>query len=203
MKLNRNEKCPCGSGKKYKKCCFLDIEKNTEILRAAVMSSTYDELIELLSKPLQVYQLKVTLVRMGVDEIEEEISRTFDVDSKNTLYDFHLEIQEAFNWDNDHMFSFYLGNKLFDKENEYSANPLGEHMVSSMGLPLKSASETEIRDLGLKEGFSFLYLFDYGSELVHRIQVEEIRNKSDNDITLPSVVNTAGNPPLQHGEFND
>ncbi len=29
-----------------------------------------------------------------------------------------------------HMFSFYLGDKLFDRENEYSGNPIGEHTVS-------------------------------------------------------------------------
>lgn len=23
MKVNRNDSCPCGSGKKYKKCCYL------------------------------------------------------------------------------------------------------------------------------------------------------------------------------------
>lgn len=57
MKLNRNEKCPCGSGKKYKKCCLLDNGKNTEILRAAARSSTYDELVQLLSKPLQIWRV--------------------------------------------------------------------------------------------------------------------------------------------------
>lgn len=40
------------------------------------------------------------------------------------------DIQHAFDWDNDHMFSFYLGDKLFDRENEYSGNPIGEHTVS-------------------------------------------------------------------------
>ena len=24
MKIGRNEPCPCGSGKKYKKCCMLN-----------------------------------------------------------------------------------------------------------------------------------------------------------------------------------
>ena len=28
MKIKRNQKCPCGSGKKYKKCCYnTDYEK--------------------------------------------------------------------------------------------------------------------------------------------------------------------------------
>jgi len=27
IKIQRNEKCPCGSGKKYKKCCLADPKK--------------------------------------------------------------------------------------------------------------------------------------------------------------------------------
>ena len=28
MKIGRNDKCPCGSGRKYKNCC---LKKNTEV----------------------------------------------------------------------------------------------------------------------------------------------------------------------------
>lgn len=67
------------------------------------------------------------------------------------------------------MFSFYLGEELFDRDNEYSANPMGEHIVSDFGKPTKSATETQLRDLDLSVGFSFWYLFDYGDELVQLI----------------------------------
>ncbi len=33
-KIGRNEPCPCGSGKTYKKCCVVEDEKNTRGLRA-------------------------------------------------------------------------------------------------------------------------------------------------------------------------
>jgi len=92
MKLQRNEKCPCGSGKKYKKCCFLDPAKNAEITRAASLANTQEELFQLISKPMEVYQLKVDLIRMGIQEIEEEVSRTFEVEGNHTLYDFHMDI---------------------------------------------------------------------------------------------------------------
>jgi hypothetical protein len=201
MKLQRNEKCPCGSGKKYKKCCFLDPAKNAEITRAASLANTQEELFQLISKPMEVYQLKVDLIRMGIQEIEEEVSRTFEVEGNHTLYDFHMDIQDAFNWDNDHMFSFYLNGKLFDRESEYSANPLGEHTVSGFGTPSKSAAITQIRDLGLTENSSFLYLFDYGDELVHEVKVKKIRDKGDGDIKLPNILTELGTPPSQYGEF--
>jgi hypothetical protein len=200
MKLQRNDRCPCGSGKKYKKCCYLDPVKNAEIARAASLTTTWDELLELLSKPMQVYRVKVVLIRMGFNAIEEEISRTFEVEGNQTLYDLHMGIQHAFNWDNDHMFSFYFGGKLFDRENEYSGNPLGEHIVSGMGIPSKSAAATQIRDLGLSENSAFLYLFDYGDELVHEVIVEKMRDKNDDVKKLPAVVSELGTPPSQYGE---
>ncbi len=46
IKIRRNDKCPCGSGKKYKKCCYLDPDKNAEILRATSIAKDYgDELV--------------------------------------------------------------------------------------------------------------------------------------------------------------
>ncbi len=131
LKIKRNDKCPCGSGKKHKKCCYLDSDKNAEIIRATSIAKTYEEAFTILSKPTEIYQLKIDLIRMGLDEIEEEISRIIEIEDKQTLYDLHINIQHLFDWDNDHMFSFYLGEKLYDRDNEYSANPLGEHIVSS------------------------------------------------------------------------
>lgn len=198
MKLQRNDKCPCGSGKKNKKCCYLDPAKTVEISRAASLATTREEMLEQLSKPLEVYKLKVVLIRMGFREIEKEVSRTFEVEGNHTLYDLHLDIQYAFDWDNDHMFSFYFGGKLFDPENEYSGNPLGEHVVSGMGTPSKSAAITQIRDLGLTENSTFLYLFDYGDELVHEVIVEKIRDKNNGDKKFPVIVSESGTPPPQY-----
>ncbi|WP_290650492.1 SEC-C metal-binding domain-containing protein [Aquisalimonas sp.] len=201
MKVQRNDKCPCGSEKKYKKCCYLDPAKNAEITRAASMSATWAELVELLSKPMEVYRVKVILIRMGLRGMSEEISRTFEIEGNHTLFNLHMDIQYAFDWDNDHLFSFYFGGKLFDTENEYSCSPVGDHFVSDMGAPSKSAEKTQIRDLGLAAGSTFLYLFDYGDELVHEVVVEKIRDRDDGDKKLPTVVSEIGTPPPQYGEI--
>lgn len=203
IKIKRNDKCPCGSGKKYKKCCYLDEDKNTEIIRATSIAKTYEEAFTILSKPTEIYQIKIDLIRMGFDEIEEEISRTIEIEDKQTLYDLHLNIQDLFDWDNDHMFSFYLGEELFDRDNEYSANPLGEHMASSYGKQSKPAAKTELRDLDLSVDFSFWYLFDYGDELVHEVTVEKIREMKPEESGFPKLIARKGNDPLQYGVFED
>lgn len=140
---------------------------------------------------------------MGLDEIEEEISRIIEIEDKQTLYDLHINIQQLFDWDNDHMFSFYLGEELFDRDNEYSANPLGENIVSSYEKQYRSATEYELRDLDLPMGFSFWYLFDYGDELVHKVTVEKIREIEPGESGFPKLIGRKGNPPLQYGVFEE
>lgn len=203
IKIKRNDKCPCGSGKKYKKCCYLDPNKNTEIIRAASIAKTYKEVSQIIAKPMEIYQLKVELIRMGFHEIEEEVSRIFEIEGKQNLYDFHISIQHAFKWDNDHMFSFYLGEELSDRDNEYSANPLGEHIVSSFGKPTKWATEAQLRDLDLSLGFSFWYLFDYGDELVHKVTVEKIREMTRKETGFPKLISKIGEAPPQYREMEN
>lgn len=203
LKIKRNDKCPCGSGKKYKKCCLANPDKNSEIIRARSIAHTYEELYQIIAKPMDVYRLKVELIRMGFQEIDTEVSRTFEIEGKQTLYDLHINIQHAFDWDNDHMFSFYLSDKLFDQDNEFSANPLGEHLISSFGKYSKSASDAQLRDLGLSIGLLFWYLFDYGDELVHRVTVEEVREMTSKDIDLPKMLHQTGNAPSQYGNVEE
>ena len=203
IKIKRNQKCPCGSNKKYKKCCYLDADKNAEIIRAASMAKTYEEVLIILSKPKKIYQIKIELIQLEFTELEEEISRIIEIEDKETLYDLHLHIQDLFNWDNDHMFSFYLGEELYDRDNEYSGNPLGEHLGSSYGKQSKSAAKTELRDLDLPMGFSFWYLFDYGDELIHQVIVEKIREKKPEESGFPKLIERKGEDPLQYGVFED
>jgi hypothetical protein len=201
IKIGRNDPCPCGSGKKYKKCCYLDEEKNRKILRAAEKAETVEDVARILSEPPKIYRLKVTLDSMWDEEIESEISRTIEIQDERSLYDFHLKIQQAFQWDNDHMFSFFMSDELWDSENEYSANPLGEHMVSGFGDKSKPADEVEIGDFLLRKGKRFKYLFDYGSHLVHTIEVIDVYRNTGSNKALPEIVEKVGEPPPQYGDM--
>jgi hypothetical protein len=42
-KIGRNDPCPCGNGKKYKKCkkCYALLEKNAGLLEVAIVGSTW------------------------------------------------------------------------------------------------------------------------------------------------------------------
>ena len=198
IKISRNDLCPCGSGKKYKKCCWNDEEKSAELLRAASLASSFDQIKEIVNRKMNVYRLKVTLLSMKMIKMEYEVSRIIEIKENSTLYELHLAIQRAFNWDNDHMFSFYLSEDTFDPLKEYSANPFGGHEISFFDDSSKPASEFALRDLDLTIGCKFLYRFDYGDELIHRITVENIRDITDQDNKLPRVVESIGESPDQY-----
>jgi len=198
-KIGRNEPCPCGSGKKYKQCCSLDPVKNEKILRAAAQVRTYDELLDLVQKPARIYRLRVVLNSTRSQPPAGMVSRIIEIEEDDTLYDLHWEIQNAFGWDNDHLYSFYMSNKKGDTQSEYAGNPLGEDLESAFGESPGSAAQTELRALKLKKGKKFKYLFDYGDDLLHTIEVLDIHDRGDENVGYPRVVEKIGEPPPQYG----
>ncbi len=198
IKIGRNDACPCGSGKKYKHCCYRDEEKNAKLLRAAARAQDYDDIEKILNEQPRIFRLEVRLESLGLEHFDSIISRTFEIEGTDSLYDLHLAIQNGFEWDNDHMFSFFLSNRIWDKQNEYSANPMGEHERSNFDDISKPADETEIGDLALEKGSVFKYLFDYGDEIVHNIEVVEIYRNEDPAARFPRIVESIGEAPPQY-----
>ena len=83
-------------------------------------------------------------------------------------------------------------------QNEYSADPLGEHVPSRFGDISKPAGEAEIGDLALEKGSVFKYLFDYGDEIVHNIEVAEIYENKDPEAVFPQLIQSIGEAPNQY-----
>ncbi len=86
---------------------------------------------------------------------------------QHTLADLHNGIQDAFDFDADHLYSFFMSGQPWDRATEYAA-------ARSASLHEKLAGKTRLRDLGLKAGQTFLYLFDYGDEHLFGVRVERI-----------------------------
>ena len=116
------------------------------------------------------------------------IWREIEMAAKHTLDKLHLAIQEAFEFDNDHLYSFFMDNHKgsYDRyESPYDDN--GPY-----------ADEVTIGKLGLYTGKIFLYLFDYGDEWEFKVEVEEIN--SDKPLPLiPQIMGKRGKAPDQYG----
>jgi len=199
VKIGRNDPCPCGSGKKYKKCCYLDPARNESIVHAAQHVNTLEELAAFLNRPVKICRLRVTLESIALDEMTDTISRTIEIEDHDTLYDLHLKIQDAFGWDNDHLYSFYMSNKLGDAESEYAGDPMGEDLDAPLGRDSPgSAAQTELRLLKLRKGKKFKYRFDYGDELIHTVEVLGILERSRGNQSYPRIVDKTGTAPAQY-----
>lgn len=101
---------------------------------------------------------------------KKDVWRRIEMRGDQTLDDLHEAIQEAFNWDNSHLYSFFLSGKAWDSKTEY-ASPYADQG--------RHADAYRLEHLPLKRGQKLLYLFDYGDELEHIVKLEAV---------LPGVV---------------
>lgn len=196
-KPGRNDPCPCGSGKKYKKCCLVDEEKNYDVLRAIGKAKNEAEAIRILHKSPQVYNIKVSVVsKMGISYTDKKpVFRVIEIEERQNLYNLHLIIQDAFGWDNDHMYSFYMSGIRWDWDSEYSGDPLGGHSNYGTG---KAAYKAQIRDVIDRVGQKFMYVFDYGDEIIHEMEVLEVGDLREDRAKYPRITMSSGKAPGQY-----
>ncbi|TXK46796.1 plasmid pRiA4b ORF-3 family protein [Pontibacter qinzhouensis] len=126
-----------------------------------------------------VYRIKVSL--------SKQLYRTILIGASATFEELHLAIQDAYNFDNDHLYAFFLDGKRWSRNainDPYSEQP-------------PYADEVTLSKAGLYEGKRLLYLFDFGDEWQFALQVLLL------DTSLPEpkkaiVVEAKGDAPEQY-----
>jgi hypothetical protein len=114
---------------------------------------------------------------------------------QQTLEDLHYAIQSAFHWDADHLYSFFMSGRPWDRSTEYAATDEG-------GWGAKLARRGRIDHLGLQTGSTFLYLFDYGDEHHFSVRVEEI-SQTNVPPKQARIERAPANPPAQYEGFDE
>ena len=128
------------------------------------------------------YTFKVSLTR--------GIWRKIELAAKHSLDDLHTAIQEAFDFNNDHLYSFFMDNKKWSYDRYTSPNDEEGPF----------ADEVALGELQLFTGKTFLYLFDYGDEWEFRVEMEEI--SSNKPLPLkPQIVSQKGEAPPQYNKW--
>jgi len=87
-----------------------------------------------------------------------DIWRIIDIKGNQMLSSLHKAIFKAFDRSEEHQYSFFLSNKPFDRESEYTSAGISADGTS------KLATRIRIDSVELYGGPKFLYLFDYGDE---------------------------------------
>jgi hypothetical protein len=124
--------------------------------------------------------------------LEKNVWRKIKLSHKHSLHYLHLAIQEAFDFDNDHLYAFFMDGK------RYSRNAF--HTPDGDEGPF--ADEAIIGELGLYKGQKILYFFDYGDSWEFKVQLLKI----DEDEVFngePVIVETKGEAPPQYGFYDD
>lgn len=129
------------------------------------------------------YRLKISL--------GNDCYRVLDMSADTTLADLHLVIQDVFDFDNDHLFAFYMkpGNRRRDD--------------GLMGSPAEYG-ETDETTLGLQNlyvGQKFRYVFDFGDHWEFTITVVDHFPEWDSDTI--NWVEKVGDSPEQYAYYEE
>ncbi|MFN2340525.1 MAG: plasmid pRiA4b ORF-3 family protein [Halanaerobium sp.] len=115
-----------------------------------------------------------------------KVWRKIKISTSATLADLHLAIQQAFNFDDDHLYSFFMSNRAWD-------GPGYGRLEEGMGF---NACEKKLFELGLEAGREFIYIFDYGTEWEFKIKTEKFIEEEE--VLEAAVVDSRGENPEQY-----
>ena len=152
---------------------------------------------------MKTYIFKVKL------RYDKRIWRKIEMLGRQTLDDLHMAIQKAFDFDADHLYSFFMSGRAWDLSNfeyhhpEADGGPAGARMRAmilffqgSRSEPRLPATRMRIESLNLKPKRKFLYLFDYGDEW--QFEVEFLKEGSSEKALYPRIIDSRGEAPQQY-----
>lgn len=116
--------------------------------------------------------------------------RRIEIRGAQSLGDLHRALQRAFNWDDDHLYAFFLSGKFWDPRAEYD-DPRGEEG--------RDASRYLLEHLPLKRGQKIAYVFDFGDEWRVTLRLEKIVPDGINKRRkYPRIAEREGRAPPQY-----
>lgn len=134
-----------------------------------------------------------TIVFRAVPHEYPSVWREVELLERHTLHDLHAVLQKAFALNDAHLYAFYLNNNPFDRVFDYD----GPGALSAK----RHAEKTRLSSLPLKVNKRFLYLFDFGDELLHEVRVLR-RDEPIPGVAYPRIVAEEGDAPPQYA-FRD
>lgn len=120
------------------------------------------------------------------------IGRTVELLESQSLHHLHKVIQRAFEWDDDHLYAFFMTNKAWDNGGAFG----GPHS------DMPPASRVQLGQLALRPKRKFLYIFDVGDELRHEITVVR-QGTTEEGVKYPRILESQGEAPPQCGEVEE
>lgn len=105
----------------------------------------------------------------------------------------HDAIQQAFNWENDHLYSFWLDGQFWGDADAERVIPGAPDIDSK-------TADVPVDELHLKIGARIAYVFDYGDDW--RVMLT-LRERVDGSQAIPRVSERRGTAPPQYPPLED
>jgi hypothetical protein len=126
-----------------------------------------------------IYEFQVSL--------DSDCYRVIECGGDDTFDDLHLAIQNAFLFDNDHLYAFFMDGKRWSRRSIHS--PYSEEPPF--------ADEVCIGEARMRPKQKILYLFDFGDQWVFEVKLLSIR-EGEPDFNRPFVTKSVGEAPEQY-----
>ena len=130
-------------------------------------------------------------LRTKLLQCEDEWSVDIEIDPKSTLEQLHGAIQKAVDFDNDHLYAFYIARNKSSGKREYFDDDDGRLYTTNLDalFPLEPRK-------------SLFYLFDFGDSWLFKVTKTQKRPHDPREgVVYPRAVEELGTKPLQYPDY--
>ena len=125
------------------------------------------------------------------------VLRVIDIRADQTLADLHQAIFDAFDRYDDHLYHFCFGSKRpYDGKGELYGIEVDEDPI--FGPPVHDALAKRLTSFTFKKGDRFHYLFDFGDDWWHSIEVTAVGLPVEPNVDYPVLRQGLGESPRQY-----
>ncbi|NOQ22391.1 MAG: hypothetical protein GQ565_07060 [Candidatus Aegiribacteria sp.] len=146
----------------------------------------------------RIHVIKVSLIH------DKTVYRKIAIKGNQTLEDLHGAIYNAFDREEEHLYSFFFPDKPTKSQRtimdslEYTITGMADDLFDK---EQNDASEATIQSLKLRMKQKFYYLFDWGDEWWHELTYEGVKEIRAED--LPAVIVAKGESPPQYPDYDE
>ena len=125
---------------------------------------------------------------------EDQWKRVIEIPESTDLYDFHLYIQKIINFNNDHLFEFFVGRnrrnrkRVFGDEDEF-------------GFEERESLDTALNEIYPLKGMKLFYHFDFGDSWMFTIKKGRRKKHTEKGVEYPRAIESEGKNPEQYPQY--
>jgi len=141
----------------------------------------------------RIYTLKAeSISRMNW---KESCTRVIEMEEDDSLYSLHLAIQKDVHFDNDHLFSFYVGRSWRNSIQSFTDDSWKESPDNFAEITLNQVYPLENKKL--------YYQFDFGDNWIFEIRKKRGSKDADPKVKYPRLVESIGPNPEQYPVYDE